>query len=74
MVVESVLGKDLIHFPKETEIMTTYRYETSDQVFPAEEEITDYKLYSLDELFFTKIVPRLKITPDLQFIIKKYLR
>mgnify|MGYP001595519605 CR=1 FL=1 len=68
------LGKDLISFPKETEIMATYRYETSDLVSIAEEEIAAYKLYSLDESFFTKIVPRLKITPDLQFIIKKYLK
>lgn len=67
------LGKDLIRFPQETEIMTTYRYETSDPISLAEEEITASKLYSLNKSFFTKIVPHLKITPDLQFIIKKYL-
>lgn len=70
----TLLGKDLIHFPQETEIMTTYRYETSDPVSIAEEEITAHKLFSLDESFFTKIVPRLKMTPDLQFIINQYLK
>lgn len=67
------LGKDLIHLPEETEIMTTYRYETSDQISIAKEEIDTYKLYSLDKSFFTRIIPGLKITPDLEFVIKKYL-
>lgn len=68
------LGKDLIYFPQETEIMTTYSYKTSDPFSIAKEEITAYKLYPFNESFFMKIIPRLKITPDLQFIIKKYLK
>ncbi|MEK9143496.1 MAG: NUDIX domain-containing protein [Patescibacteria group bacterium] len=68
------LGKDLIRYPRETEMMTTYRYETSDPATLSKEEITAYTLYSLDESFFTKIVPHLKMTPDLQFIINKYLK
>lgn len=68
------LGKDLIHFPQETEIMMTYRYETSDPVSIAEKEVTAHKLFFLNESFFTKIIPRLKMTPDLRFIINKYLK
>lgn len=68
------LGKDLIHFSKETEMMATYQYETSDPVSLAKDEISDSKLYVLDEDFFVKILPRLKITPDLRFVLKKYLK
>lgn len=68
------LGKDLIRFPKETEMTTTYQYETSDPVSLAKDEISDLKLYVLDEDFFVKILPRLKITPDLRFVLKKYLK
>lgn len=66
------LGKDLIRFPNETEIMATYCYETSDPVSLAKDEISDSKFYVLDEDFFVRILSRLKITPDLRFIIKKY--
>lgn len=68
------LGKDLMRLPKETEMMATYQYETSDPVSLAKDEISDSKLYVLDEDFFVKILPRLKITPDLRFVLKKYLK
>lgn len=70
----TLLGHDLIRYPRETEMMTTYRYETSDPITFSKEEITAYTLYALDESFFTKIVPRLTMTPDLQFVINKYLK
>ncbi|MDO8571942.1 MAG: hypothetical protein Q7R79_04655, partial [bacterium] len=70
----TLLGKDLIHYPRETEMMATYFYETSDPVILSKEEIAAYRLFSLDEQFFTNIVPNLKITPDFQFIINTYLK
>lgn len=68
------LGKDIIRYPRETEMMTTYRYETSDSVASSEEEITRYQLYPINTSFFTRVVPHLKITPDFEFIINTYLK
>lgn len=68
------LGKDIIRYPRETEMMTTYRYETSDPVISSEEEITRYRLYPINTSFFTRVVPHLKITPDFEFIINTYLK
>jgi isopentenyl-diphosphate delta-isomerase type 1 len=69
----TVLGKDLIHFPQETEMMMTYKYDTTYPVTICEKEISEYQLYKLDQNFFVKILPKLKITPDFEFVINKYL-
>lgn len=67
------LGKDLIYYSRETEMMATYKYETSDPIIISKTEISTYRLFPLSKSFFTRVIPRLKMTPDLKFIINKYL-
>ena len=69
----TVLGKDLIHFPQESEIMTTFRYDTLDSIIISKEEVDAYQFYSINKGFFNEMLPNLKITPDLRFVLDRYM-
>lgn len=68
------LLKDIIHYPHETEYMVTYKFNTNQEVKKNENEIAEYKYFEVEDKFFTDVLPTMKITPDLEYIISHYFR
>ena len=70
----SFLLKDIIYYPHETEYMITYKLNTNQVVKKNKAEIAEYKYFETDNKFFTDILPTIKITPDLEYVISNYFR
>lgn len=62
--------KDVIEFPKETEIMAFFRCETNEEMTLNTEEISDGRFFLIDDHFLRVVLPSMETTPDLAFVIR----
>jgi len=68
-----LLGKKLIRYPNETEFETFFKAVYAGQVSINKEEIEEGRWFTLDRRFFQTTLNTLKISPELKFIVEKFL-
>ncbi len=62
------LQKKIIKYPKETEFISFFRYDTSEEITPNVTEISEGKFFQFDQKFINVDLRSLNVTPCLKYI------